>query len=338
MDDNARQVIGGAAPSITSRIDAITLIPEEYRAITPPCPRSAKIELTARCNYGCAFCARSLKLRDHKDMAWTLFERLLPELRAAGVEEIGMFYLGESFLSPWLEDAIGYAKHECGFPYVFLTTNGSLATPERIDSCMRAGLDSLKFSYNFADIEQFRAIAGVKDGLFADMKSNILAARAVRDRVFAETGHRCGLFASYIDYDGDHGERMRDAIADIVGVVDEVYALPLYSQADLVAASERARGWTVTPGNRGRVGALREPIPCWALFTEAHITYEGKLSACCFDHDGRFHMGDLKTSGFLEAWRSAPFARLRAAHLSGDVSGTVCETCVVCATPEVSVA
>ncbi len=52
MDDNARQVIGSTAPSITSRIDAITLIPEEYRAITPPCPRSAKIELTARCNYG----------------------------------------------------------------------------------------------------------------------------------------------------------------------------------------------------------------------------------------------------------------------------------------------
>ncbi|MSO89691.1 MAG: radical SAM protein [Rhodospirillaceae bacterium] len=253
MDDDADHDIGGTTPSITSRIDAITLIPEDYRTITPPCPRSAKIEFTARCNYGCAFCARSLQLRDHKDMAWTLFERLLPELRAAGVEEIGMFYLGESFLSPWLEDAMSYAKHECGFSYVFLTTNGSLATPDRVDSCVRVGLDSLKFSYNFADIEQFRAIAGVKDSLFADMRANILAARTVRDRVFAETGHRCGLFASYIDYDRDQGERMRDAIADIAGIVDEVYALPLYSQADLVTAGERARGWNVTPGNRGWV-------------------------------------------------------------------------------------
>ena len=77
-----------------------------------------------------------------------LFERLLLELRAASVEEIGMFYLGESFLCSWLDEAIAFAKKDCGFPYVFLTTNGSLATPERLDSCMRAGLDSLKFSYN----------------------------------------------------------------------------------------------------------------------------------------------------------------------------------------------
>jgi len=25
-------------------------------------------------------------------------------------------------------------------------------------------------------------------------------------------------------------------------------------------------------GNQGRVGALREPLPCWSAFTEGHIT------------------------------------------------------------------
>ena len=48
-----------------------------------------------------------------------------------------------------LEDALERVKRECGYPYVFLTTNGRTATPERVRACIEAGLDSLKFSFNF---------------------------------------------------------------------------------------------------------------------------------------------------------------------------------------------
>ncbi|MGE0726061.1 MAG: radical SAM/SPASM domain-containing protein [Alphaproteobacteria bacterium] len=316
------------AGTITQRIDAITAIPAEWRRADPPPPRSVKIELTARCNFACSFCARSARLRDQRDMDRALFERLLREMREAGVEEIGLFYLGESFLCRWLEEAIDFAKRTCGFPYVFLTTNGSLATPERLDACFRAGLDSLKFSFNYADADQFAVVAQVKRGLFWTMVRNLAAARAVRDAVAAETGHRCGLYASYIEYDGAQGSRMSEAVAAIRDHVDEVYALPLYTQADLVTDDERARGWQPTAGNRGRVGALRDPIPCWSAFTEGHITWDGRLSACCFDHDGRFHMADLNQTGFREGWNSARFQALRAAHLARRLEGTPCERCV----------
>ncbi len=97
--------------TITTRIDAITSIADPYRSDVLPAPKSVKIELTGRCNFACSFCARSMRLRDQKDMDRALFERLLPDMRAAGVEEIGLFYLGESFMVDWLEDAIRYAKH-----------------------------------------------------------------------------------------------------------------------------------------------------------------------------------------------------------------------------------
>lgn len=315
-------------PRITDRIDAITHIADAYRTATPPAPRSVKIELTGRCNYGCTFCARSFRLREQKDMDRVLFERLLPEMRAAGVEEIGLFYLGESFLCDWLVDAVAYAKQSCGFPYVFLTTNGSVADPERMEGCFRAGLDSLKFSYNYADEAQFEAIARVKPRLFDAMKRNVKAARAIRDAVAAETGRFCGLYASYIEYDGEQKARMQAAVDEIRPFVDEVYSLPLYSQANLMTEREQALGWKPTPGNRGRVGALRDPLPCWSIFTEGHIAWDGKLSACCFDHDGRFHMADLATTSFLDGWNSETFRRLRAAHLRKDVTGTQCEDCV----------
>ena len=138
--------------TITERIDAITAIPDDYRMPTPPCPRSVKIELTARCDMQCFFCASAMKLRDKRDMDWDFLTGLLAKLRLAGVEEIGLFYLGESFLFRRLAEAVAHAR-KLGFPYIFLTTNGRLATPERVRACLEAGLDSLKFSFNWADAE-----------------------------------------------------------------------------------------------------------------------------------------------------------------------------------------
>lgn len=219
--------------SITERIDRITLLTQEYRSGTPPVPRSVKIELTARCDFQCFFCASSMRLRDKADIDEAFYRRVLKEMRALGVEEVGLFYLGESFLYRWLPEAIRYDE-------------GQLA-------------------------------------------------------------------------------RMEAAVQRILPYVDEHYWLPLYGQAGLTSG---ARGTRPTAGNQGRVGALRKPLPCWSLFTEGHITFDGRLSACCFDHDGRFDMGDLNTETFMQAWHSEPFQKLRRANLAEDVRGTACEKCI----------
>jgi len=310
---------------ITERIDRITALTDEYRSATPPAPRSVKIELTARCDFQCFFCASAMRLRKKADIDRGFFERIVAELRAAGVEELGLFYLGESFLCEWLPDAVRYAKRDCGFQYVFLTTNGRLATPERVRACIEAGLDSLKFSYNFRDAQHFHEVTGVRAADYGRVEANLRAARAVRDEVEARSGHRCGLYASSIRYDDAEAGRMLAAVERIKPYVDEHYWLPLYGQAGLTSG---ARGTRPTAGNQGRVGALRKPLPCWSLFTEGHITYDGRLSACCFDHDGRFNMGPLASQPFLEAWHSAPFQRLRRANLAEDVRGTACEKCI----------
>jgi len=257
-----------------------------------------------------------------------LFERLAVEMRRAGVEELGLFYLGESMLLPWLKDAVLFAKEVAGFPYVFLTTNGSLAKPRRVRELFDAGLNSLKFSLNYADAAQFKEIAGMDARLYPIILGNIKAARVQRDEVEDLTGHRCGLYASYIEYDGDQRVKMEKAVAEVAPYLDQVYGLPLYNQAELVGDAERSRGWNVTAGNQGRIGALRDPLPCWAAFTEGHITWDGMLSACCFDHDGRFHMGNLNIESFVDAWNSPIFRALRSAHIKRDVKGTPCETCV----------
>ena len=319
-----RRIRAGVS-TITERIDRITLLGPQSRSETPPVPRSVKVELTARCDLQCFFCASSMRLRRKADIDAAFFRRILREMRALGVEEIGLFYLGESFLCAWLPAAIRYAKRVCGYPYVFLTTNGRMASPERVRECMEAGLDSLKFSFNFSGPEQFHRVTGARAADYRRVEANLAAARQVRDEVEARTGHRCGLYASSIRYDDEQLVRMKAAVRRIRSQVDEHYWLPLYGQAGLTTG---ARGTAPAAGNPGRLGALRKPLPCWSLFTEGHITWDGRLSACCFDHDGRFGMGDLNCETFMEAWHSLRFARLRRASLLGDVRGTACERCI----------
>jgi len=312
---------------ITEHIDQVTLIPAGYLKADPPAPKSVKIELTGRCNYRCGFCAlRTREKQPTGDMDFGLFQRITSEMYEAGVEEIGVFYLGESCSSPeLLVKAITHVK-QLGFPYCFLTTNGSLMTPALANDCMKAGLDSMKFSINAADEDQFKAIMGVKKSLFRDALQNLKSARSVRDL----GQFKCGLYASSIRYDGEQQKKMEGLIAEhVLPFVDEHYWLGLMSIGGAAREREEQLGFKPTAGNQGRLGMLRDPLPCWAVMTEAHVTADGTLSAYCMDADGRFGMGNLNETSFMDAWHSEAFKELRAAHLRKDVTGTVCEKCIL---------
>jgi MoaA/NifB/PqqE/SkfB family radical SAM enzyme len=313
--------------TITNRIDSVTRIPATHLKAEAPAPKSVKIEISPRCNYRCGFCAlRTRESQPKWDMDFELFKRITREMREAGVQEIGCFYLGESFMNPrLLVDCIRYVKRELAFPYVFLTSNASMSFPEAVEECMEAGLDSLKWSVNAADEQQFEEIMGVAGKLFRNALGNIKAAWTAR----RAKGYSTGLYASSIRYDGEQQQKMEALLNEHVRpYVDEHYWLPLYSMGAFATQREEELGYRPTAGNQGRLGALREPLPCWSAFTEGHVTADGKLSACCFDANANWTMGDLTQQPFMAAWNSASFVKLRAAHLKRDVRGTVCEQCI----------
>jgi pyruvate-formate lyase-activating enzyme len=314
--------------TICERIDAVTLIGQERMGAVVPAPKSVKIEVSPRCNFRCSYCALRTRVDQPKcDMDIGLFQRVTLEMHKAGVEEIGVFYLGESLMNPMLLiDCVKWCKRYLGIPYVFLTSNASLAKPWVVGELMKAGLDSLKWSVNAADGEQFESIMGVKSSLFSQALANIKTAWLHREAGKFWTR----LYASSIMYDGEQQEKMTKLLTDhVLPFVDQHYYLPLYGQmTHWNETGDGGTGYKPTAGNQGRIGALRAPLPCWSAFTEGHVTADGILTACCFDSDGRFHMGDLKKECFMDAWNNQKFQDLRAAHLKRDVSGTICEDCI----------
>src|SRR5512139_3638897 len=76
----------------------------------PPIPKSVKVELHSHCRLGCDFCAVGRHPRSRKSMSLALFGRVAAELRNAGVERLGLFYMNEPFPDDRLPAAIRIAK------------------------------------------------------------------------------------------------------------------------------------------------------------------------------------------------------------------------------------
>ncbi len=266
-----------------------------------------------------------------------LFKRITKDMRDCGVEEIGVFYLGESLTNPALTvKCVEYLKRDLGMPYVFLTSNGSLATPQVAGALMHAGLDSLKWSVNAADETQFREIMAVKPLLFVNALSHIRRAWEVR-----EAGrYKTGLYASSIRYDGEQQKRMEALLAArVLPYVDEHYWLPLYSMAMRSEEIKAKLGYTPTHGNSGRYDPAsglptRAGLPCWACFTEGHVRCDGHFSLCCFGSDEKFDVGDLARQSFMDVWHGERMREIRRAQLRTRtegpraLAGTQCDVCV----------
>ena len=182
-------------------------------------------------------------------------------------------------------------------------------------------LVELKVAKVLADVDGRieKEVAGVSGRNFEKIVCNIRDAREVRD----SGGYGCGLYASSIMLDGEQGLRMQEAVEGIRPYVDEHYWLPLFSfggQTDF---------GTPVRGNPGRLDNMREPLPCWSVFNEGHVTSAGDISLCCFDSHKRWVVGNLATSTFMQAWNCQEAQDLRAAHLKKDVTGTACEHCAI---------
>ena len=301
---------------ITDKIDSTTFIPSDYLKTVVPPPKSIKVSLDDRCQFQCSFCSRK-DAQSTGEMPISMFQDLVDQMVEHGIKELGLFYIGEPMLAKHLADAIRYAKN-MGIEYVFLTTNGALATESKVRNLMAAGLDSLKFSFNYADGNQLRQVAGVSPSNYQKIVQNIKDAGKVKD----EGNYKCGIYASSIMFDGIQGEKMQAAVNEILPYVDEHYWLPCFSfggQTDMGQVQ----------GNPGRLDQMRDPLPCWAVFREGHITADGDISLCCFDSHKRWVVGNLATHKFMDAWNSKEAQDLRAAHIKKDVTGTPCENCAV---------
>jgi organic radical activating enzyme len=270
----------------------------------PPFPRALNVELNNVCNHACNFCAYTLMEREKGSIDVNRLEAWLKEAYKLGSRDIGLHSGAEPFASKHLEHFVAYAK-KIGYEYIYISTNGSLATPERMKQIIDAGIDSIKFSINAGNRDTYLKVHG-KDH-FERVIENLKFASAYRTEK-----KKPYLAISFVITQENHASL--DDFRSLVGdLVDEFLAFPAANQSGQLAGD----------GEKAKKTADICPIP----FNKLHISWEGFVRGCCNDYENMLALEDLSVMSLEEAFYSSRYQDWRKQHLEDKLEGTLCYNC-----------
>jgi MoaA/NifB/PqqE/SkfB family radical SAM enzyme len=266
----------------------------------PSMPEIVQIESTNICNAKCVFCPRDEMHRRQGIMSMELFRKVADECVELGITHVRMHNYGEAFIDKQLVEKVAYAKQH-GIREVGVISNGSLITEAVARGMIEAGLDAINISVDASGKEVFEATrVGLKyDKVIANIE------RLVRIR--AESGkRRPKLILSFVRQSNSSDEQA--FIEHWRTIADKVHVTDLHN-------------WAGTLNTESDVN-----YPCYRPWLTFTVLWDGRVSLCCADFDGKVILGDLNTSSIREIWNAEPYRQARQQHLESG-GPDICRAC-----------
>lgn len=284
----------------------------ELYTLEPPFPKSNFLmELSNACNHACIFCAHQKMKRKIGKMDKQLAFDILQQAYDLGTREVGFYATGEPFLVNDLPEYIKKAK-EIGYTYVYLTSNGSLATPEKVKAVIDSGLDSLKFSINAPERKMYQFIHGKDD--FDRVVEHLKYVNAYRK----ESGKDFKIYITGILT--KYTEQMKDMYDDVFkGLADQIVFKLVYNQGGYMPEVETLLKCDCDDETYRR---------CNLPFDAVSVTCEGYLSIENADYENMLIVADLNKTSLKDGWYGEKMKDMRRRFMENDLGGTLCDGCV----------
>lgn len=283
----------------------------------PPFPEDCMAELTNVCNHECVFCTNPRMKRKPAHLSLSLFKNFVSEAARHGCKEVGFYSTGEPFVTANL-DAFVQAAKAAGISYLYISTNGALATPPRAQKAIEAGLNSIKFSINAATRESYKLVHGKDD--FEKVLENVrwIYEYKKKHRLHLRLLGSCVLTRPTEKEKELHREIFEKYFEDIV-----------YVNASAQAGQAAAEAKIVTPSfhkiEYPPEGAMK---PCFMLWKRAHLTAEGYLTLCCVDYENNLTYARVDDGqDLMTHWHNSVITEMRKRHLKQELKGTLCHKC-----------
>ena len=263
-------------------------------------PDIVQIESTNLCNAKCVFCPRDEMHRRQGIMDMDLYKKIVDECAALGITHVRMHNYGEAFLDRQLVEKVRYAKDK-GIAEVGVISNGSLITKEIAAGMIDAGLDAINISVDASGKETFeRTRVNLEYDTVIDNIRNLVRLRNERGR------KRPKLILSFVRQDNSADEQA--FIREWSQVADKVHITDLHNWAGTLNATSEVN------------------YPCYRLWLTFTVLWDGRVSLCCADFDGRNVLGDLRTSTIAQIWNAPAYRAVRRQHLESG-GPEICRSC-----------
>ena len=266
----------------------------------PRLPEIVQIEATNICNAKCVFCPRDEMHRRQGIMSLELFKKIVDECAELGITHVRMHNYGEAFMDRKLVEKVRYAKQK-GIREVGMISNGSLITELVARGMIDAGLDAINISVDASGKEVFEA---TRLGLNYD---KVIANIERLLRLRAESGkRRPKLILSFVRQNNSADEQA--FIEHWRSIADKIHVTDLHN-------------WAGTLNTQSDVN-----YPCYRPWLTFTVLWDGRVSLCCADFDGKTVLGDLNTQTIAEIWNAEPYRVVRREHLESG-GPDVCRGC-----------
>jgi sulfatase maturation enzyme AslB (radical SAM superfamily) len=266
----------------------------------PRMPEIVQIESTNICNAKCVFCPRDEMQRRQGIMTVELFRKIVDECADLGITHIRMHNYGEAFMDRKLVEKVRYAKQK-GIREVGMISNGSLITEPIARGMIEAGLDAINISVDASGKEVFEATRiGLKyDKVIANIERLL--------RLRTESGkRRPKLILSFVRQNNSADEAA--FIEHWRSIADKIHVTDLHN-------------WAGTLNTESDVN-----YPCYRPWLTFTVLWDGRVSLCCADFDGKTILGNLNTQTIAEVWNAEPYRNVRREHLESG-GPDVCRAC-----------
>jgi len=280
-----------------------------YNTLKTP-PLCVDIEIASFCDLACPFCYRQHIATPDKFMDESLAYSVIDQCVELDVPSIKLNWRGESLLHPKLPEFIRYAKGK-GILEVILNTNATMLNKERSEALIDAGLDLLIYSFDGATAQTYEKmrVGRFKDNRFEKVVENIKRFSKIRQKkespfpvtkiqmILAEETYNekelfYELFKDSVDLIStkaysERGGKLRDLDHETKKKINTY--LSNHKEYKNVEVEEIE----IWRDQKGQLYISCERLPCEQIFQRLLVSYDGRVSMCCYEWENNYVLGVL---------------------------------------------
>lgn len=246
-------------------------------------------ESSTACQARCTFCPRDNMTRPKGEMSDELFHKIIREGKAMGIKRYSPFLYGEPFIFPRIWQWLDYMEREG--VWVALYTNAEFMDVDRL--IKYKNIHYVTCSLNAATKETHAKV--MRGPKYEAVKKNV-------DELFKKATFR--VRTSFIRTD------------------ENIHEVDLFKSMYRKRAVGDFTNWT---GDRSSFRKVTKRVPCYLLFHQMCILWDGKVVPCCNDYNAKQVLGDANKQSLKEIWENA--AWIREKHRNLDFNIPVCKDC-----------